>query len=120
MFKTFSSKEVQTLFWMQPMLSLIITNLDCESNFAISFILVQLRGCIEIHFSGKNLWTKMTNGAKIELYQAKDATDEAQRAVQVIQKFTREHSDVKLSDIAILYRTNAQCMFELYRKYLLD
>ena len=51
----------------------------------------------------------MNNGAKIEIFQAKDASDEAQHVVQVIRDFINLHPEIPLSQIAILYRTNAQC-----------
>jgi len=62
-----------------------------------------------LRFSGKNLWTDIKNGDKIDLYQATDASDEAKHIVDKIREFTRQHSDISLSQIAILYRTNAQC-----------
>lgn len=51
----------------------------------------------------------MTNGEKIGLFQAIDAADEARHIVEMIKKFHEEHSNISLSQIAILYRTNAQC-----------
>jgi hypothetical protein len=60
-------------------------------------------------YSGKNLWTDFKNGEQIGLFQAMDATDEAKHVVEMIQKFSHLHPDVLRSQIAILYRTNAQC-----------
>jgi DNA helicase-2/ATP-dependent DNA helicase PcrA len=38
-----------------------------------------------------------------------DATEEAEHVVEMIRDFHRDHPDIPLSQIAILYRTNAQC-----------
>ncbi len=64
---------------------------------------------LNIYFSGKNLWTDIKNGEQIGLFQANDATDEAEHVVGMIRDFNRHHSNIPLSQIAILYRTNAQC-----------
>ena len=58
---------------------------------------------------GKNLWTDIKNGEQIEFFQARDATQEAEHVVKMIRQFTDRHAHVPLSQIAILYRTNAQC-----------
>jgi len=60
-------------------------------------------------FSGKNLWTDIKNGEKIGLFQATDASDEAKHVVEIIRNYNLLHPDIPLSQIAILYRTNAQC-----------
>ena len=59
--------------------------------------------------SGKNLWTEINDGEPIELYRAKDATDEAEHVVKAIRRFTNLNSKTPLFQVAILYRTNAQC-----------
>jgi superfamily I DNA/RNA helicase len=59
--------------------------------------------------SGKNLWTDIKNGEQIGLYQALDATEEAEHVIEMIRDFHRDYPDIPLSQIAILYRTNAQC-----------
>jgi DNA helicase II / ATP-dependent DNA helicase PcrA len=59
--------------------------------------------------SGKNLWTDIKNGEQIELYRATNATNEAEHIVKTIRRFTGLNSKTPLSQIAILYRTNAQC-----------
>jgi DNA helicase-2/ATP-dependent DNA helicase PcrA len=48
------------------------------------------------------LWTEKENGAKIKLYSAKNGFDEGDFVVDEIKKIK------KYSDIAVLYRTNAQ------------
>ena len=54
----------------------------------------------------KNLWTDNEEGLKIEYKRATDEKDEAFYVVNEINKLLDNGS--KLSDIAILYRTNAQ------------
>ena len=54
----------------------------------------------------KNLWTDNEEGLKIEYKRATDEKDEAFYVVSEINKLLDNGS--KLSDIAILYRTNAQ------------
>ena len=54
----------------------------------------------------KNLWTDNEEGLKIEYKRATDEKDEAFYVVNEINKLLNNGS--KLSDIAILYRTNAQ------------
>ena len=51
----------------------------------------------------KNLWTENGTGKKITYHRAENEKDEAYYAVKEIKKL-----DCPLSDIAVLYRTNAQ------------
>ncbi|MDO8341427.1 MAG: UvrD-helicase domain-containing protein [Candidatus Woesebacteria bacterium] len=51
------------------------------------------------------LWTEKEGGEKIVLYSARNGFDEADFVVKQINKLIK---NVKYSDIAILYRTNAQ------------
>jgi len=55
---------------------------------------------------GKNLWTEDHDGDPLSLYVAFNETDEARFVVEEIQKAVR-HGSAR-SDIAILYRNNAQ------------
>ncbi|MGP7819433.1 DNA helicase PcrA [Niallia sp. 01092] len=55
----------------------------------------------------KNLWTENEQGNKIYYYRADSEQGEAQFVIGKIQEVRRETS-LNLSDIAILYRTNAQ------------
>ena len=59
-----------------------------------------------VHRKDKKLWTDNEQGVKIEYHRASNETDEAYYVVKEINKLIAE--GVKLSDIAILYRTNAQ------------
>ena len=59
-----------------------------------------------VHRKDKNLWTDNEEGVKIEYHIASNEKDEAYYVIREINKLIDE--DTKLSDIAILYRTNAQ------------
>lgn len=52
------------------------------------------------------LWTEKTGGAKIKLYAARNGFDEAQFIVTQVNQLINASS--KYSDVAVLYRTNAQ------------
>lgn len=54
----------------------------------------------------KNLWTENEEGVKIEYHTSSNEKDEAYYVVKEIEKLMDD--GVKLSDIAILYRTNGQ------------
>ncbi|HTN94074.1 MAG TPA: UvrD-helicase domain-containing protein [Gallionella sp.] len=55
---------------------------------------------------GKNLWTSESGGEQLRVYEAATDVDEAAFVVEEIQQLKRE--GVKLSEIALLYRSNAQ------------
>ncbi len=55
---------------------------------------------------GKNLWTSESGGEQLRVYEAPTDVDEAAFIVEEIQQLKRE--GVKLSEIALLYRSNAQ------------
>ena len=59
-----------------------------------------------IHRKDKNLWTDNEQGLKIEYHTSSNENDEAYYVVKEINKLI--DNGVKLSDIAILYRINAQ------------
>jgi DNA helicase-2/ATP-dependent DNA helicase PcrA len=54
----------------------------------------------------KKLWTEKGNGDQITMYQAEDQNDEAKFVVDEVLKLQKQK--VKLTDIAVLYRTNYQ------------
>ena len=56
---------------------------------------------------GKELWTDIQSGEKISVYAGFNDLDEARYIVDTLQKLIKEH-DYKRSDVAILYRSNAQ------------
>ncbi|MGA8146107.1 MAG: UvrD-helicase domain-containing protein [Gallionellaceae bacterium] len=55
---------------------------------------------------GKNLWTDALKGEPLRVYEAPTDSDEARFIVEEVQQLNRE--GVKLSEIALLYRSNAQ------------
>lgn len=55
----------------------------------------------------KKLWTENEQGSKIKYYKAASERDEAQYVLNEIERLIREEN-YRPSDIAILYRTNAQ------------
>jgi DNA helicase-2/ATP-dependent DNA helicase PcrA len=55
---------------------------------------------------GKNLWTDALKGEPLRVYEAPTDSDEARFIVDEVQQLQRE--GVKLSEIALLYRSNAQ------------
>jgi DNA helicase II / ATP-dependent DNA helicase PcrA len=54
----------------------------------------------------KELWTAKGSGDEITIYQARDQEEEAEYVIDEIAELQRK--DVRLSDIAVLYRTNYQ------------
>lgn len=59
-----------------------------------------------VHRKDKNLWTENEEGVKIEYHTALNEKDEAYYVIKQINQLL--DSKIKLSSIAILYRTNAQ------------
>ena len=55
---------------------------------------------------GKNLWTAESGGEQLRVYEAATDVDEARFIVDEIRQLNRE--GVKLSEMALLYRSNAQ------------
>jgi len=55
---------------------------------------------------GKNLWTSESGGEQLRVYEAATDVDEAKFIVEEIQQLKRE--GVNLSEMALLYRSNAQ------------
>jgi len=55
---------------------------------------------------GKNLWTAESGGEPLRVYEAATDLDEAAFIVEEIQQLRRE--GIRLSEIALLYRSNAQ------------
>src|SRR5262249_58081516 len=54
---------------------------------------------------GKGLWSDRGGGEKVELYGAAEEVEEARWAVDALEALSRR---VKLADMAVLVRTNAQ------------
>ncbi|MFS0785868.1 DNA helicase PcrA [Shouchella sp. 1P09AA] len=56
----------------------------------------------------KNLWTENDQGEKIAVYEAASEHAEAQFVVEKIKETAAKDSSFSYSDVAVLYRTNAQ------------
>ena len=54
------------------------------------------------------LWTENKTGEEIQLYQARNEEDEANFIINKIVAYKLEFKNLKFSDFAVLYRTNAQ------------
>lgn len=54
------------------------------------------------------LWTENKEGEDIEIYEAQNEQDEVRYIVSQIANLQYQNRDLRLKDIAILYRTNAQ------------
>ncbi|WP_462412752.1 DNA helicase PcrA [Neobacillus sp. Marseille-QA0830] len=81
-----------------------------EQNYrSTKRILLAANKVIENNFNrkAKNLWTENPEGNKIVYYRADSEQGEAQFVAGKIKELTRDNK-TRLSDIAILYRTNAQ------------
>ncbi|CAF1552879.1 unnamed protein product [Adineta steineri] len=82
-----------------------------EQNYRSTNVVLEAANSVIDHNQsrlGKNLWTDIKNGEQIGLYQATDTSDEAEHVVELIKNFIKLHPNIPLSQIAILYRTNAQ------------
>lgn len=55
-----------------------------------------------------NLWTDKKGGEEIELFEAQSEHNEAEFLIQKISEIKYQNPDIKYSDFAVLYRTNAQ------------
>jgi DNA helicase-2/ATP-dependent DNA helicase PcrA len=55
-----------------------------------------------------SLWTNKSEGAQISLYEAYNEKDEADFIVRTLLDLNQKNAKLKASDIAVLYRTNAQ------------
>ncbi|MGD9486846.1 MAG: ATP-dependent helicase [Calditrichaceae bacterium] len=81
-----------------------------EENYRSNENILQAANAVVGHNTeriGKNLWTRRKKGDKISVYAAQNDMEEAKRIVDVVHEemYTKKRS---FSDIAILYRTNAQ------------
>ncbi len=79
-----------------------------ERNYRSTQTILDASGGLIAHNQqrrGKRLWTDAGAGERVELYQASDETEEARWIVGTLQGL---RSRVKLGDMGILVRTNAQ------------
>ncbi|UJR10688.1 hypothetical protein I4U23_014882 [Adineta vaga] len=82
-----------------------------EQNYRSTNVVLEAANAVIDHNRsrlGKNLWTDIKNGEQIGVFQATDASNEARHVIEKIRDFTHLNPNIPLSQIAILYRTNAQ------------
>ena len=86
-----------------------VTVVKLEQNYrSTKNVIAAATSVISQNFSrvSKELWTDHENGECITVYQALDQEDESQYIIDEIERMRRYKT--KLSDIAVLYRTNYQ------------
>ncbi len=86
-----------------------VTVVKLEQNYrSTKNVITAATSVISQNFSrvSKELWTDHEDGECITVYQALDQEDEAQYLIDEIERMRRYK--IRLSDIAILYRTNYQ------------
>jgi ATP-dependent DNA helicase UvrD/PcrA len=79
-----------------------------ERNYRSTQNILDASGALvahNVHRRGKRLWTETGAGAPIELFQAADEVEEATWVVDTLERLRRNY---KLSELAVLVRTNAQ------------
>ncbi|HYH45075.1 MAG TPA: UvrD-helicase domain-containing protein [Thermoanaerobaculia bacterium] len=79
-----------------------------EQNYRSTQTILDASGALvahNVHRRGKKLWTESGPGSPIELFKAGDEVEEARWVVDTLQGLRRH---VKLSELAVLVRTNAQ------------
>jgi DNA helicase-2/ATP-dependent DNA helicase PcrA len=79
-----------------------------ERNYRSTQTILDVSGALIAHNvnrRGKRLWTDRGGGEKVELYRAADEVEEARWVVDTLRGLSRH---VKLRDMAVLVRTNAQ------------
>jgi DNA helicase II / ATP-dependent DNA helicase PcrA len=79
-----------------------------ERNYRSTQTILDVSGALIAHNvnrRGKRLWTDSGAGTKAELYKASDEGDEATWIVRTLQRL---RANYKLSEMAVLVRTNAQ------------
>lgn len=87
-----------------------LQTIKLEQNYrSTKTILQAANAVIEKNLSrlGKSLWTEGEDGEPIELYAAFNEQDEARFVIESIEQQLKETS-LKKSEIAVLYRSNAQ------------
>ncbi|MBP3039264.1 ATP-binding domain-containing protein [Bacillaceae bacterium Marseille-Q3522] len=86
------------------------TTIFLEQNYRSTKTILQAANNVIAHNARrkeKNLWTENTDGKKIYYYHGDSEQSEAQFVTAKIKEYLEQQKG-KLSDIAILYRTNAQ------------
>lgn len=81
-----------------------------EQNYRSTQNILDAAHCVitkNVSQKEKKLWTKNDGGEKLTVFQADDEKKEAEFIVDEIKRIKKEQK-LKLSDFAVLYRTNAQ------------
>lgn len=81
-----------------------------EQNYRSSKNILDLANSVIQHNPNrkdKNLWTDRGEGDKVKYYKAYDEKDEANNVIREMKKLIQDEG-YKISDFAVLYRTNAQ------------
>lgn len=81
-----------------------------EQNYRSTQVILDAANAVIDNNTGrkpKHLWTDKGNGAAITYYCAQDERDEARFMIDQTLKLQRE-KNLKLGDVAVLYRTNTQ------------
>jgi DNA helicase-2/ATP-dependent DNA helicase PcrA len=79
-----------------------------ERNYRSTQTILDVSGALiahNVHRRGKRLWTDSGAGVKAELYKASDEGDEASWIIRTLQRL---RANYRLSEMAVLVRTNAQ------------
>src|SRR4029077_19046491 len=79
-----------------------------EQNYRSTQTILDVSGALiahNVHRRGKRLWTDSGAGVKAELYKASDEGDEASWIIRTLQRL---RANYRLSEMAVLVRTNAQ------------
>ena len=79
-----------------------------ERNYRSTQNILDASGAVvahNVHRRGKRLWTDAGEGAKLTLYRARDELDEARWVANLLRGL---ETDLRLSEMAVLVRTNAQ------------
>jgi DNA helicase-2/ATP-dependent DNA helicase PcrA len=89
-----------------------------EQNYRSTATILRAAGAVVAHNlsrKGKRLWTENPDGERIELYRAPDDRTEA---AWIAQRASALEGPVAFSEMAVLYRTNAQSRLfeELFRR----
>jgi DNA helicase-2/ATP-dependent DNA helicase PcrA len=81
-----------------------------EQNYRSTQVILDAARAVIAHNTqrtNKKLWTENEGGAPIQLVEAYDEHDEAERVVNEIQRLI-EQGDCRAGECAVMYRTNAQ------------
>lgn len=81
-----------------------------EQNYRSTQVILDAANAVIENNTGrkpKNLWTDNSTGREITYFQAMDERDEARFVIEQLQRLQQEEN-MRLGDMAVLYRTNTQ------------